>query len=208
MRVAPDDATTPTWAHTKLGVTEASVGVGIRYPQRGAKLHVLLDVRIDGGLSANHHVLAPWVQITTHTKWAITVQQQHPQYLLIVERTNPDTDNLRAESIRLVGPVSPVLAWRVEQRTVANTPIDLSDGAPYVAGPTLGGMTDRLTARWGVTVGVCRTHIFSQTLPRHNTSAQLTETRCHGMYTDNGAASFRVRVQIITAVSVQCKATM
>lgn len=41
VHIAPDDATTPTWAHTKMAVTQDGVGIGIWYPQHGAKLHVL-----------------------------------------------------------------------------------------------------------------------------------------------------------------------
>lgn len=49
-QMAPDDATTPTWAHTKTAMTQDGVGIGIGYPQNGEKLHDLGDVRIVGGL--------------------------------------------------------------------------------------------------------------------------------------------------------------
>ena len=78
VQLAPDDATVPTWAPTNMAVTEAGVGVGIGYPHGGATLHVLGDVRIDGGVSANNLVLAPWPPITTRTLWICTAQQTQP----------------------------------------------------------------------------------------------------------------------------------
>lgn len=103
-----------------MAVTEAGVGIGIGYPQGGAKLQVLGDVRIDGDISANHPVLAPWVQLTTHTDRASSVQQPHQQYALIVERTNHNTDNRIAGVIRLYGTVSAILTWRVSANELCN----------------------------------------------------------------------------------------
>ena len=96
-QIAPDGDTSPTWVQTQLAMSEANVGVGIGDPQGGAKLHVVGGVRIDGDISANHPALAPWVHITTQSNWAFSVQQPHPQYVLIVERTNPNTDHVSAE---------------------------------------------------------------------------------------------------------------
>ena len=112
------------------------------------------DARIDGGMPANHLALALWVQITIQTNWAFSVQQPPQPYALIVERTNPDTNNLIAEGIRLDGSVSAVLTWRVEQGNVASTPIDFSEGVLYAYGPTLGGTADPLTVMWEATKGV------------------------------------------------------
>lgn len=195
VQITPYYPTTPRWAHTKMAVTEAGVGIGIGFPQGCSKLHVVGDVRIDGVTSANHPALAHWVHTTTQTNWAFNVQPPHQPHVLIVERIIPNTDNLIAEGVRLDGSVSVVLTWRVEQGAFASTPIVFSDGRPYVSGRTLGGTTDPLTVRWGVTKGVYRTDLFGQTLQRHHNTPGLTDMLCHAMHTVRDIAPIRVRIQ-------------
>ena len=123
-------------------------------PQNGAKLHVLGDVRIDGGISAYHPALAPWSYVTAQSNLAFTTQQPHQQFILVLNRNSPYSDNLLAEGIRADGTVSPPLHLRVEQGTCANNPIDCSGSnlLAYASGPTLqAGNTGPLTVRWGVT---------------------------------------------------------
>lgn len=126
VQMAPDDATSPTWAHTKMAVTEAGVGIGIGYPQGGAKQDVLGDVRIDGGISANHFARASWSYVIAQRNLVFTAQQPHPQFILVLNRKSPYSDNILAEGIRADGTVSPPLHWRVEQGTCASNPIDFA----------------------------------------------------------------------------------
>ena len=84
MQMAPDDTTSPTWAHTQMAATDAGVGIGIGDPQGGAKLHVLGNVRIDGGLSANHPALALWACVSAQTNFAFTTRRAHPQFITII----------------------------------------------------------------------------------------------------------------------------
>lgn len=112
VRIAPDDATSPTWAHTKMAMTEASVGIGIGYPQGSAKLQVLGDDRIYGRLSANHPVLAPGASVSAQTNLACTAQPPHQQLITVISRHSPYSDDVMAEGIRADGTVSPPLHWK------------------------------------------------------------------------------------------------
>ena len=72
--VTPDLAADPTHLNTRMTIMpDGRVGIGIE-PQGSDRLHVLGDVRIDGGLSANHPALAPWSSVTAQSNWACTTQ--------------------------------------------------------------------------------------------------------------------------------------
>lgn len=79
------------------------------------------EVRIDGGLSANHLALAPWRYVLAQRNLAYTTQEPHQQVIRVLIRTSLYSDNLLAECIRADGSLSPPLHWRVEQGSFAHT---------------------------------------------------------------------------------------
>lgn len=87
--VTPDLAAYPTHLNTRMTIMpDGRVGIGIE-PQGSARLHVLGDVCIDGGLSANQPALTPWCSVTAQSNVAFTAQEAYQQCITIITRTAP-----------------------------------------------------------------------------------------------------------------------
>lgn len=138
---APDGSRDPTWEHTTLSVTSSgAVGIGIRVPQDGARLHALGNVlcnnlsctllkaddiifQYGSYLSERLSTILAWTTVTSVTAHVIPLAggplQEHRLYL--EKDAPPQASTLRDKAVQADGAFDTISynSWRVGPGWVA-----------------------------------------------------------------------------------------